>query len=471
MADRHRLAQVCAALWLVAWAAWAQAARLPDFTELVEKTGAAVVNISTSKKAGPPTAPVPREALPPGAPWDELFKHFFGDPGAPRESRSLGSGFIISPDGYIVTNHHVVKDADEIIVRLQDRRELTARLVGSDRRSDLALLKIEARGLPAVRPGSSARLKVGEWVVAIGSPFGFDHSVTAGIVSAKGRSLPGDNYVPFIQTDVAINPGNSGGPLFNLDGEVVGVNSQIYSRTGGFMGLSFAIPIDVALEVIEQLKAHGKVQRGWLGVQIQDVSRELAQAFAMSRPYGALVARVLPGSPAAGAGIQVGDVIVAYDGRPIESATELPPQVGLTPVGKTVTIRLLRGGHEETLTVAIGRLPEEKPPPAEDRTETLNFPALGLGLEDLDPETRQRLGVKGGVRVRQVSEPARSAGIEPGDVILRVGRVAVTGMADFGLLVSRLPPRQPVALLVQRGEDALFVAIKPDKHPEKAKRD
>ncbi|MFT6624533.1 MAG: serine protease Do, partial [Cycloclasticus sp.] len=297
----------------------AMANNLPDFTALVEANSNAVVNISTTQKSPQLQSFLPPDfEIPENAPYGDLLKHFFGERGAiprQRDSHSLGSGFIISRDGFLLTNHHVVKDADEIIVRLQDRRELKATLVGSDERTDVALLKVEANDLPVVKFGSSEALKVGEWVFAIGSPFGFDSSVTAGIVSAKGRSLPQENYVPFIQTDVAINPGNSGGPLFNLNGEVVGINSQIYSRSGGFMGLSFAIPIDVALNVSNQLKESGHVVRGWLGVRIQDVTRELAESFDMKKPHGALVAQVLPDSPAEKAGIKVGDVIVSFNGQ------------------------------------------------------------------------------------------------------------------------------------------------------------
>ncbi|VAV96064.1 HtrA protease/chaperone protein, partial [hydrothermal vent metagenome] len=302
---------------------------LPDFTGLVEKNGAAVVNISTEEKRDKRSKRIPRrfQDMPENGPFGEWFKHFFGEEGEGnngegngfggphRYAQSLGSGFIISKDGYVLTNNHVVADADKIIVRLSDRRELEAELIGTDKRSDLALLKIEGDDFPVVKIGSSETLKAGEWVLAIGSPFGFDYSVTAGIVSAKGRSLPRENYVPFIQTDVAINPGNSGGPLFNLDGEVVGINSQIYSRTGGYMGLSFAIPIDVVMNVVEQLKSDGHVVRGWLGVLIQDVTRELAESFGMKKPHGALVARVLPNSPAEAAGFKIGDIVVKFNGK------------------------------------------------------------------------------------------------------------------------------------------------------------
>ncbi|MDQ7015466.1 MAG: trypsin-like peptidase domain-containing protein, partial [Gammaproteobacteria bacterium] len=308
-------------------------ASLPDFTRLVAENHKAVVNISTTKRVER------RNFLPHGmdkipdlenSPFGELFRRFFGEGGEMPEyqdSTSLGSGFIISADGYILTNNHVVEGADEIVVRLHDRRELLAKVIGVDGRSDIALLKVSAESLPVVNIGTSSNLQVGSWVLAIGSPFGFEHSVTQGIVSAKGRSLPNENYVPFIQTDVAINPGNSGGPLFNLEGKVVGINSQIYSRTGGFMGLSFAIPIEVAMDVVEQLKSKGKVTRGWLGVIIQEVTRELAESFAMEAAHGALVARVLDNSPAAAAKIQVGDIITRFNGQRVSTSTDLPPLV------------------------------------------------------------------------------------------------------------------------------------------------
>ncbi|GAB6067477.1 DegQ family serine endoprotease [Methylothermus subterraneus] len=450
-------------LWLLSGCALAEG--LPDFTGLVEQTSQAVVNISTAKKLEPEDMPQLPEGMeiPEGSPLEDLLKHFFGQQGVPQETRSLGSGFIVSADGYIVTNHHVVKNAAEIIVRLQDRREFVAKLVGSDAKSDLALLKVEAQDLPAVRIGSANNLKVGEWVVAIGSPFGFDHSVTAGIVSAKGRSLPGDNYVPFIQTDVAINPGNSGGPLFNLAGEVVGVNSQIYSRTGGFMGLSFAIPIDIALEVINQLKTQGKVIRGWLGVQIQDLTRELAESFKMSRPYGALIAQVLPNSPAAQAGLQVGDVIVEYDGQPIETSAMLPPLVGVTPVSKSVPIKVLREGRTLPLLVKIGELPEktEESAVAQVEEDAVKIQALGLLVANPSAEERARFQVEQGVVVRRVlAGPASEAGIRAGDLLLRLGTVPIRDAADLERQLARLPKDKPVAVLVKRGEDSLYLAFK-----------
>ena len=323
----------------------AAAAQLPDFTELVEKQGPAVVNISTTQAARNPLlpqGPSPQE----DDPFYEFFRRFMPQPGpgAPREfqSQSLGSGFIISQDGYILTNAHVVETADEITVKLTDKREFKAKVIGADRRTDIALIKIDATGLPAVKVGDPGRLRVGEWVLAIGSPFGFENTVTAGIVSAKGRSLPQENYVPFIQTDVAVNPGNSGGPLFNLRGEVVGINSQIYSRTGGFMGLSFAIPIDVANDIAQQLRTTGKVSRGRIGVVIQPVTKELADGFGLPRPQGALVNSVEKGGPAEKAGVEPGDVILRFDGKPVASSEDLPRIVGATKPGSKVTMQLWR---------------------------------------------------------------------------------------------------------------------------------
>ena len=320
----------------------------------------------------PKNQPLP-EGMPPE--MEELFKHFFNDPngggfGGQEDAQSLGSGFIISQDGYILTNHHVVNNADEIVVKLTDRRELVAKLIGSDARTDIAVLKVQATSLPVVNIGSPNDLKVGEWVLAIGSPFGFDQSVTAGIVSAKGRSLPGGNYVPFIQTDVAINPGNSGGPLFNMDGKVVGINSQIYSRTGGFMGLSFAIPMDVAMNVVDQIKTSGKAAHGWLGVQIQDVTRQLAESFGMKQPQGALVSKIIPNSPAEKAGLQIGDVITEFNGHPIQSSADLPPMVGMTPINDEGKLTIIRQGETKTVEFKVGLLPDQDTKTPIVKTET-----------------------------------------------------------------------------------------------------
>lgn len=466
-------------------------AQLPDFTGLVEQNNAAVVNISTTQKAPAPEAgPNGPEGLqiPEGMPLDELLKRYFGGavpgmpglpgappggvPGAPPsepgEAKSLGSGFILSQDGYIVTNHHVVRDAEEVIVKLQDRRELVAKIIGSDKRSDIALLKVEAQNLPVVRIGSAENLKVGEWVLAIGSPFGFDHSATAGIVSAKGRSLPSDNYVPFIQTDVAINPGNSGGPLFNLEGQVIGVNSQIYSRTGGFMGLSFAIPIDVAIQVVEQLKANGKVSRGWLGVQIQDVTRELAESFGMKKPQGALVAKILPKGPAEAAGLQIGDIIESFNGKEISTSSALPPLVGATKIGETATLKVLRQGKSLDMPVKIGKLPDEESP-GKPKGES-DDPALGAKLERLgvqvnDPTEAQRkeleLPKTGGALIVAVKAgPAAEAGIRPGDLILRIQDQTIKDARQFEDIIKGLPAGKTIALLVQRRGGTQFIPLK-----------
>jgi len=326
----------------------ALAGSLPDFTELVERNAPAVVNISTVShgKPGYHQFHNPENMpLPENSPFNDLFRRFFDEEGKgempPEDSESLGSGFIISKDGYVLTNHHVVDGADEVIVRLNNRKSYEAKVVGSDEASDIALLKIDAENLPAVRIGNSKNLKIGAWVLAIGSPFGFDATVTAGIVSAKGRSLPSENYVPYIQTDVAINPGNSGGPLFNLDGEVVGINSQIFSRSGGFMGLSFAIPIELAMNVADQLRKEGHVTRGYLGVLIQDVDRNLAETFGMSRPQGALVARVIKDSPAAKGGLRVGDIILTFNDQPLRNSSQLPPLVGTMTVGEDARLQVL----------------------------------------------------------------------------------------------------------------------------------
>jgi serine protease Do len=461
------------AVSLIVFASPLRAAELPDFTALVEKNNTAVVNISTTQKIAanvPPQLPEGIE-IPEGTPFDEFFRRYFGEQGPggglgdgqPSEAKSLGSGFVISQDGYVITNHHVVKDADEIIVRLQDRRELVAKVVGSDKRSDIALLKIEANNLPVVRLGSSDSLKVGAWVLAIGSPFGFDHSVTAGIVSAKGRSLPSDNYVPFIQTDVAINPGNSGGPLFNLDGEVVGVNSQIYSRTGGFMGLSFAIPIDVAMKVVDQLKAQGRVSRGWLGVQIQDVTRELAESFGMKKPQGALVSRILPKSPAEAAGIQVGDIVVEFNQQEVNTSASLPPMVGMTKVGDAATLKIIRQGVTKEVPVKIGALPDEDEPvlgSAEPSGQAVN--RLGVSVSNPTAEQREQLELpKNGVLVQDVKPgSAFDAGIRRGDVILRVQDQVIKDVAHFNDVVKSLPKGKSIAVLVQRRGGTLFLAMK-----------
>jgi serine protease Do len=441
---------------------------LPDFTKLVENSSPAVVNISTSQKIKEQRFRFPQGRDIPGVPDElgELFRRFFGDRGDEErdfDAQSLGSGFIISSDGYLLTNHHVIKDADEVLVRLNDRREMAAKVVGSDPRSDIALLKIDADNLPVVQMGNPSSLKVGEWVLAIGSPFGFDHSATAGIVSALGRSLPSENYVPFIQTDVAINPGNSGGPLFNLAGEVIGVNSQIYSRTGGFMGLSFAIPIDVAMDVVNQIKGKGYVSRGWLGVLIQDVTQELAESFGMERPEGALVAKVLADSPAGKGGIEVGDVILEFDGKHVSRSASLPPIVGRTPIGTAVKIKVLRDGKFRTLSLKVGELPNEEEKDQVNKTDTKKENRLGLVVTDLTADQRSELELKeeGGVLVEEVGEgPGRHAGLRQGDVILMINHSRVADANNFQSLVDALPAGKTIPLLVHRSSGVLFLAIK-----------
>ena len=449
----------------------AAARSLPDFTELVEHNRAAVVNISTTQRR---TAPTERPRIPRGfeipdlpedSPFHEFFRRFFGEGEIEEfDAQSLGSGFIISPDGFIISNNHVVRNADEVIVRLSDRREYKAKVVGTDEPSDVALLKIEAEGLPAVRLGTGYELKVGEWVLAIGSPFGFDHSVTAGIVSAKGRSLPRENYVPFIQTDVAINPGNSGGPLFNLQGEVVGVNSQIFSRTGGFMGLSFAIPIDVAMDVADQLRDKGRVSRGWLGVLIQDVTLELAESFGMAKPQGALVAKVLDGSPAERAGFEVGDILLSFDEYSIERSSDLPPIVGRTRVGREVPVEILRNGESVILNVTTDELPDddELRVAAARSPQAVEANKLGLTVRDLSDEERASLDIGDqGVLVSAVSDgPGKRAGIREGDLILMLNNEKILDGDHFKRLAAGLPEGKAISVLVQREGSPIFLALK-----------
>lgn len=446
------------------------AAELPDFTKLVEQHSAAVVNISTrqSPRSGKSFSHdflggegEKNEML------DELMKRFLDRDGGgfPRErdTSSLGSGFIVSKDGYVVTNYHVIAEADEIIVKLSDRRELSAKIIGSDKRSDVALLKVEADNLPVLETGSSQNLKVGEWVVAIGSPFGFDHSVTAGIVSAKGRSLPSENYVPFIQTDVAINPGNSGGPLFNLKGEVVGINSQIFSRTGGFMGVSFAIPVDVAKSVIDQLKTKGKVSRGWLGVYIQEVTRELALSFGLDSPKGALIVEVIKDGPAKGV-LKQGDVVLEFNGNAIKNASALPVIVGSTPIDKDVKIKIRRGGNTKILTLKLAELPSDdvaqKPAKKVEKPNKIDS-LMGMELSDLDEVAKKSLDVEGGVLVKRVkANPARSAGVERGDVLLMFKGENINDLKHLHELTENIVKGKTYALLVLRDGSARFLALK-----------
>jgi len=456
---------------IIAWAilvlsqpAMALSGGLPDFTKLVKRNHEAVVNISTRQKPrSAADAPTDGE----GNPLDDLIKRFKEDQPnqQPFEGDGLGSGFIISADGYVLTNNHVVENADEVIVSLHDRRQLIATVVGTDPRSDVAVLKLNATDLPVVKIGNSDSLEVGEWVLAIGSPFGFDFSVTAGIVSATGRSLPSESYVPFIQTDVAINPGNSGGPLFNLNGEVIGINSQIYSRTGSFMGLSFAIPIEMAMDVAEQLRTTGRVSRGWLGVIIQEVTMELAESFGMRTAHGALVSSILPQSPAANSSLEVGDVITHFEGKRIERSSALPPLVGRVKANRDARLRVVRDGKSIEVIVNIGELPGNDSIRAAAKAPTIADNVLALDVDPLDEETRSRLNIdKGGVVVSQVVEggPGDAAGIVPGDVLLMVDNKAVDTPSEFRGVVSELGGSGSVAVLVQREDGPVFLALKLD---------
>ena len=448
-------------LAVVLFAPVAAAGQLPDFTDLVERQGTTVVNISTTQ-TGRGSVALPN--VPEDDPFYEFFRRFIPNPG-PREfqSQSLGSGFIISGDGYILTNAHVVDAAEEITVKLNDKREFKAKVIGADRRTDIALLKIEASGLQAVRFGDPGRLRVGEWVVAIGSPFGFENTVTAGIVSAKGRSLPQENFVPFIQTDVAVNPGNSGGPLFNMRGEVVGINSQIYSRTGGFMGLSFAIPIDVANEIVQQLRTTGKVTRGRIGVVIQPITKELAESFGLPKPAGALVNSVEKGGPAEKAGIESGDVILRFDGKTVNSSEDLPRIVGGTRPGSRVTVQLWRNKAAREVQVTVAELQDDRAarqsrrggkPPATSQ--------YGLALSDLTDAQRRELKVEGGVLVENAQGAAARAGIRRGDVILAVNNQDVKSVEQFKELMSQAEKGRIVALLVRRGANSLYIPFRVD---------
>lgn len=445
-----------------------QAKELPDFTELAEKQGPTVVNISvTQVMSGNGQGSFP--GMPNDEALNELFRRFGlptpGMPGGPQQdfkSQSLGSGFIISADGYVLTNAHVVSEADEVIVKLSDKREFKAKIVGFDRRTDVALLKIDANGLPKVNIGDPNQLKVGEWVAAIGSPFGLENTMTAGIVSAKGRALPQENFVPFIQTDVAINPGNSGGPLFNLKGEVVGINSQIYSRSGGSMGLSFSIPIDVAMDIANQLKAGGKISRGWLGIAIQEMSKELAESFGLKNTAGALIAGIEKSSPAEKAGLEPGDVIVKFDGKVIPSSNDLPRVVAATKPGKTVQAEIMRKGSLKTISVTVGDLPVER-----DEVVTGNKGnvkpdqnKLGLGLRELSPQQKKKLNGRNGLLVVDSQGISAQVGIRRGDVILALNNTEVQSLEQFSKQIQAIPAGKNIALLIQRGENTLYVPLK-----------
>ena len=445
---------------------------LPDFTELVEQVGPSVVNIRTLEKVrqNDATNGGPDEEM------QEFFRRFFGVPmpnvprQAPRQNRpqpeetqprGVGSGFILTSDGFIMTNAHVVDGADEVVVTLTDKREFKARIVGADKRTDVAVVKISATGLPAVKVGDVSRLKVGEWVMAIGSPFGLENTVTAGIVSAKQRDT-GD-YLPFIQTDVAINPGNSGGPLINMRGEVVGINSQIYSRSGGFMGISFSIPMDEAIRVSDQLRANGRVTRGRIGVQIDQVTKEVAESIGLGKAQGALIRGVEEGSPAEKAGIEAGDIITRFDGKVIDKASDLPRLVGNTKPGSRVGLTVFRRGASKDLTITVAEVQPEKTvaqKATDDRKANAAAP-LGLVVSDLTDAQKRELRVRGGVRIDAAGDPAARAGLREGDVILAIANTEVLGARDFEATMAKVDKSRPVSLLIRRGDVAQYVLIRP----------
>ena len=453
--------------------AQAQVKGLPDFTELVDQVGPSVVNIRTVERG--------RGASAGSGPDEQMLEFFrrFGiplPPNAPRQQRpdrgeeetprGVGSGFIVSADGFVMTNAHVVEGADEVIVTLTDKREFKARIVGSDRRTDVAVVKIEATGLPSVKLGDASRVRVGEWVMAIGSPFGLENTVTAGIVSAKQRDT-GD-YLPFIQTDVAINPGNSGGPLINMRGEVIGINSQIYSRSGGFQGISFAIPIDEAVRVADQLRTSGRVTRGRIGVQIGEVNKEVAEAIGLGRPQGALVRGVEAGAPAQKAGIEAGDIILKFDGKAIEKSSDLPRLVGNSKPGSRATVTVLRRGSQRDLSVTVAELePEratrrtqgqEQRPPSGAQVQT-----LGLTVSELTEALKSELKLRGGVRVEASDGAGARAGLREGDVIVAVGNVEVNTVREFEQAIARADKSKPIVVQLRRGELAQYALIRPNR--------
>jgi len=453
----------------------AQGRSLPDFTDLVEQVGPSVVNIRTLERAR-------SGGVAPGAMDEEMqefFRRFFGQPmpGVPRQSprpnrpqpeeeqpRGVGSGFILTTDGFVMTNAHVVEGAEEVLVTLPDKREFKAKIVGFDKRTDVAVVKIEATGLPAVKVGDITRLKVGEWVMAIGSPFGLENTVTAGIVSAKQRDT-GD-YLPFIQTDVAINPGNSGGPLINMRGEVVGINSQIYSRSGGFMGISFAIPIDEAIRVSDQLRTSGRVSRGRIGVQIDQVTKDVAESIGLGRPMGALVRSVESGSPADKAGVEAGDIITKFDGKVIDKASDLPRLVGNTRPGARSTMTVFRRGGSRDLNVTIAEIEPEKPVrrTAEKEDKPKGSPAaqsIGLAVGELTDTQKKELKIKGGVKVEAVTDGAARAGIREGDIIVALGNTEIGSVKEFDTVVAKVDKSKPIPVLLRRGELATYLLIRP----------
>ena len=467
-------AMLAAGLLLTPVVSHAALSNLPDFTRLVETQGRAVVNISARQTARTPAPRTGNGMVPDELLNDPLFSEFFRrfapQQQAPQQQtppqRSLGSGFVLSSDGYIMTNAHVVGKADDITVSTPDKREFKAKLVGADTRTDVALLKIEGANLPAVTVGNPALLKAGEWVVAIGAPFGFDNSVTAGIVSAKGRQLPGDAYVPFIQTDVAVNPGNSGGPLFNLDGQVVGINSQIYSRSGGFMGISFAIPIDVATNVAEQLKKYGRVRRAQLGVIIQEVSYDLAKSFKMDKPSGALVVRVLPNGPAANAKLQVRDIVLKVNGEAIQRSSDLPVMIGAMQPGTKIELTVWRDGKEVVLPVELTELTGESAIPTPeassggnaDTSTRINVPEVGLMLTPLSAAEAAQREVNGGLVVLDAQGLAAASGLRRGDVIISAGPNPITDEKTFKQALSEATTAAP--LFVMRGQDTFFLPLR-----------
>jgi serine protease Do len=446
----------------------AVAKELPDFTELVEKQGPAVVNVSTTQINRVPQMFQGAPNLPENDPFNDFFRRFAPQVPREQESQSLGSGFIISADGYILTNAHVVDRAEKITVRLTDKREFKAKVIGADKRTDVALLKIDATGLPKVALGNPEQIKVGEWVLAIGSPFGFDSSVTAGIVSAKGRSLPQENFVPFIQTDVAINPGNSGGPLFNMKGEVVGINSQIYSRSGGYMGLSFSIPIDVAMDVVNQLRSTGKVTRGRIGVTIQEVTKELADSFGLSKAAGALISSVEKGGPADKAGVRPSDVILKFDGKVVVTSADLPRIVAATKPGSKVSVQLWRKGSAQDVSLLIAEIQEESAVSqrgsrggAEGTSEVET--RLGLVVSELNEQQKAELQVEGGLIVEDLKGAATRSQLQRGDVILAVGNIEVRSLSQFNDVIKKVGRGRNIALLVRRSEGTVYVSIKLDE--------
>ena len=486
------MALTMAGTFLPVSSASAQTRTLPDFTDLVDQVGPAVVNIRTIEKVAQREGATPGMPGVPGAPgsgemdeeMQEFFRRFFGQPlpGAPRQSprpnrpqqpseesrpRGVGSGFILSPDGFVMTNAHVVEDASEVLVTLPDKREFKAKIIGADKRTDVAVVKIEASGLPFLKVGDVSKLRVGEWVMAIGSPFGLENTVTAGIVSAKQRDT-GD-YLPFIQTDVAINPGNSGGPLINMRGEVVGINSQIYSRSGGFMGISFSIPIDEAIRVSEQLRTSGRVSRGRIGVQIDQVSKEVAESIGLGRAQGALVRSVEAGSPGEKAGVEAGDIIIKFDGKAIERPSDLPRLVGNTKPGTRSVLTVFRRGAPRDLNVTVAEIEADKPTrPAVEREEptpkssaSAAAKSLGLAVSELTEAQKKELKVRGGVKIDTATDAAARVGLREGDVILAVGNVEVGSVKEFDAAVSKADKAKPVSVLFRRGDWAQYVLIRP----------